>query len=181
MLQAALSLFSERGFEATTMDAIARQAGVTKPTLYNHWADKEALMLEVMLHVNGLNQKREDADTGVLANDIATVLTRRPPDEFADARDRMMPGLIAYSATHPEFGAAWRNNVVEPPRRCLRRILLRAIQRGKLHAGLDLDLSMSLLLGPMLYGHIFGGKTRSPNEKLGRMTAEAFVRAFSKS
>src|SRR6266567_3583968 len=102
MIQAALSLFAERGFESTSMDAIAREAGVTKPTLYNHWADKEALMLEVMLYVNGLSQEPADVDTGDLVRDIATVLTRRPPDEFAEARDRMMPGLIAYSATHHE-------------------------------------------------------------------------------
>ena len=41
MIEAALRLFAERGFESTSMDAIAREAGVTKPTLYNHWADKE--------------------------------------------------------------------------------------------------------------------------------------------
>jgi AcrR family transcriptional regulator len=173
-------LFAERGFESTSMDAIAREAGVTKPTLYNHWADKEALMLEVMLHVNGLSREPTDVDTGDLVRDLATVLTRRPPDEFAEVRDRMMPGLIAYSATHPEFGMAWRNNVMEPPRQCLRRILDRAISRSQLCANTDVELSLSLLLGPMLYNHIFGKPPRKPNDKLGRFTAEAFVRAFAK-
>src|SRR3954454_10783947 len=98
IIQVALRLFGERGFEASTMDAIAREAGVTKPTLYNHWADKEALMMDVMLYVNGLNEEPADVDTGNIANDIAIVLTRRPPDQFEEARARMMPGLIAYSA-----------------------------------------------------------------------------------
>jgi len=180
MIHAALKLFGERGFEAASMDAIAREAGVSKPTLYNHWADKEALMLEVMLYVNGLNQEPEDVDTGDLAKDIATVLTRRPPDEFEEARGRMMPGLIAYSATHPEFGSVWRHNVMEPPRRCLRRILRRAIRLGRLPSDVDLELSMSLLLGPMLYGHIFGGDSFGSKQKLGALTAEAFCRAFAR-
>jgi AcrR family transcriptional regulator len=181
MLQAALRLFAERGFESTSMDAIAREAGVAKPTLYNHWADKEALMMEVMLFVNGLHRKRDDVDTGDVTDDIATILLRRPPDEFAEARDRMMPGLIAYSATHPEFGAAWRNSVMEPPRHELRTILRRAIKRGKLQPDIDLNLAISLLLGPMLYNHIFGSPPRTPNDKLGKLTAEAFVRAFAKN
>jgi len=179
MIQAALQLFSERGFESATMDAIAQEAGVSKPTLYNHWADKEALMLEVMLHVNGLSQEPEDVDTGDLARDLATVLTRRPPQEFEEARGRMMPGLIAYSATHPEFGSAWRNQVMEPPRKSLRRILRRGIKRGHLSAGLNLDLSLCLLLGPMLYGHIFASCTPEEKNRLGAVTADAFVRAFS--
>ena len=73
---AALKLFSERGFDAASMDAIAAEAGVTKATLYNHWADKEALMMAVMLYVNGVNREREDVDTGNLKEDIAIVLTR---------------------------------------------------------------------------------------------------------
>ena len=177
---AALKLFSERGFDAASMDAIAQEAGVTKATLYNHWADKEALMMGVMLHVNGVHREREDVDSGDLAKDIATVLNRRPPDEFEEARSRMMPGLIAYSATHPEFGAAWRHNVMEPPRKCLRRILERAVQRGLLVPDLAVELSLSLLLGPMLYGHIFGKGPPSEKQKLGKLTAEAFVRAFTK-
>jgi AcrR family transcriptional regulator len=177
MIQAALSLFAERGFESTSMDAIAREAGVTKPTLYNHWADKEALMMEVMLYVNGLDETREDVDTGDLAADLATVLSRRPPDEFAEARDRMMPGLIAYSATHPEFGAAWRHRVMEPPRQCLKRVLRRGIERRQLPPDLDLELAMALLLGPMLYRHIFSRDRHASSEDIGPATAHAFFRA----
>jgi hypothetical protein len=91
----------------------------------------------------------------------------------------MMPGLIAYSATHVEFGSAWRNNVMEPPRKHLRRILQRAVKRGSLRADVNMDLSMSLLLGPMLYNHIFGNPPRTPSDRLGKLTAEAFVRAFA--
>ena len=112
---AALDLFAERGIEATSMDSIAQASGVSKATIYNHWADKEALLLEVMLMVNGLDREPEDVDTGDLQRDLTTVLTRKPPDKFDAARNRMTPSLIAYSAIHPEFGKAWRHRVMEPP------------------------------------------------------------------
>lgn len=178
IIQAALRLFGERGFEASTMDAIAREAGVTKPTLYNHWADKEALMMDVMLYVNRLNEEPADVDTGNIANDIAIVLTRRPPDQFEEARARMMPGLIAYSATHPEFGSEWRTKVMDPMRKALKRMLRRGIERAQLAPDLKLDASICLLLGPMLYGHIFRDCSREKRQELGVLTAQAFVRAF---
>jgi TetR/AcrR family transcriptional repressor of mexJK operon len=43
MIEAAARLFAERGFDATSMDALAAAAGVTKPTLYRHFDNKEAL------------------------------------------------------------------------------------------------------------------------------------------
>jgi AcrR family transcriptional regulator len=43
MLDAALELFLERGYEGTSMDAVARAAGVTKPVVYACFAGKEEL------------------------------------------------------------------------------------------------------------------------------------------
>ena len=181
VLSAALNLFAERGIETTSMDSIAQASGVSKATIYNHWADKEALLLEVMLMVNGLDREPEDVDTGDLQRDLTTVLTRKPPDKFDAARNRMTPSLIAYSAIHPEFGKAWRHRVMEPPRQCLKRVLRRGISRGQLPSDLDLEAAMALLLGPMLYAHVFH-KEQHPNAPdLGPMTAQAFWRAHSQA
>ena len=64
VLHAALDLFAERGIDATSMDAIAQSSGVSKATIYKHWADKEALLIDVMLMVNGLDREPEDVDSG---------------------------------------------------------------------------------------------------------------------
>ncbi len=44
----ALALFARHGYASTTMDDIAEAAGVTKPLLYQHFASKRALYLELM-------------------------------------------------------------------------------------------------------------------------------------
>jgi len=180
VLRAALGLFGERGIDSTSMDSIANASGVSKATIYNHWADKEALLMEVMILIHGLDREPEDVDSGDLSSDLATVLSRRPPDEFDAQRDRLMPSLIAYSATHTEFGQAWRNRVLEPPRQCLKRILRRGVERELLPATLDLDLAMALLLGPMLYNHIFSKrfKQRAISD-IGAEVANAFCRAHA--
>jgi AcrR family transcriptional regulator len=178
VLRAALGLFGERGIDATSMDAITQASGVSKATIYNHWPNKEALLIDVMLMVNGLGRDPEDVDSGDLCNDLATVLSRRPPDEFDSARERMMPAMIAYSAVHHEFGEAWRHRVMEPSRTCLRRILRRGIKRGLLQGSLDLDAAMALLLGPMLYRHIFHRGDSPHSTDFGRVAAESFWRAY---
>jgi AcrR family transcriptional regulator len=177
VIRAALDLFGERGIDATSMDAIARESGVSKATIYNHWADKEALLLEAMLFVNGLDREPEDVDTGNIERDIATVLSRKPPDEFEAVRTRMMPTLIAYSAVHVEFGKAWRHRVLEPPRQCLKQILRRGMERGMIAPSLDIELAMALLLGPMLYNHIFHQNGRGQGPEIGPEVAHAFCQA----
>lgn len=178
VLRAALDLFGERGIDATSMDAIAQASGVSKATIYNHWPNKEALLIDVMLMVNGLDRDPEDVDSGDLCQDLATVLSRRPPDEFDAARARMMPAMIAYSAVHQEFGEAWRHRVMEPSRVTLRRILRRGIKQGLLPPLLDMDGAMALLLGPLLYGHIFHKEAHEEPFDFGRLAAQSFAAAY---
>jgi AcrR family transcriptional regulator len=178
VLRAALDLFGERGIDATSMDAIAQQSGVSKATIYNHWPDKEALLMEVMIMIHGLDRRRDDVDTGDIERDLTTVLTRRPPDQFDDARARITPSLIAYSAIHPDFGKAWRHRVMEPPRECIRKILSRGIERRQLPRELDLHASVALLLGPVLYDHIFNKEAKVKPPDIGPTAAAAFCRAY---
>lgn len=48
LLELATSVFTQKGFQATSMDDIAAAAGVTKPVLYQHFDSKETLYVEVL-------------------------------------------------------------------------------------------------------------------------------------
>ncbi|MGF1659140.1 MAG: TetR/AcrR family transcriptional regulator [Rubrimonas sp.] len=48
ILNGAYALFYRQGFERTGVDAVAVAAGVTKRTLYNHFASKDDLLAEVL-------------------------------------------------------------------------------------------------------------------------------------
>jgi hypothetical protein len=70
---------------------------------------------------------------------------------------------------------------MEPPRQCLKKILQRGILRGQLPKDLNIEAAMALLLGPMLYAHVFH-KEQHPNAPdLGPITAETFWRAHSQN
>lgn len=46
--QAAARLFAERGYEATTVEAICGAAGVSKPMLYRHFESKRELQMKLL-------------------------------------------------------------------------------------------------------------------------------------
>ena len=48
LIETAVAVFAERGLHGASMDDIADAAGVTKPVLYQHFASKRALFLELL-------------------------------------------------------------------------------------------------------------------------------------
>jgi len=178
VLDAALELVAERGIEATSMDAIAAASGVSKATIYKHWKDKDALLLEMLGEVTGLHD-RPLFDSGDVRADLINVLSYRPPEDNP-MRARIMPHLIAYSARNQEFGDAWRKAVMEPPRRELRRLLREGVKKGDLVLEIEEDAALAVLIGPIMYWYVFFRRTNQKPLNLARATVETFWRAYGK-
>lgn len=176
VLNAALELVAERGVDATSMDAIAGKSGVSKATIYKHWASKDALLLDIMAEVHELHT-RPIFNSGNTRADMIAVLSYRPRKK-ARIRERIMLPFVAYSARNVSFGTAWRNMVMEPPRRELTHLIKLGIRKGELARHLDLDLSLALLLGPIIYWHVFLRRAAEDPQGLAEGVVDAFWRAF---
>lgn len=48
-VSAAIKVFAESGYSGATMDAVAKEAGLSKPTLYQYFDGKEQLFAQIML------------------------------------------------------------------------------------------------------------------------------------
>ncbi len=79
ILQAALELFSQKGFAATSVREIVLRAGVTKPALYYHFGSKEGLLRAIV------DQGFDELDEVV----------RQKVAQAADARDALVKFLEA--------------------------------------------------------------------------------------
>ncbi len=156
VLESATELFAERGIDVTSMDAIAAASGVSKATIYKHWADKDALCLEVMQYVHEIDGGAPEVDSGDLRTDLIAFLKYEPSRKKAAIIKKLMPHLIAYSARNEAFGRAWKTRVMDRARTSLKTLLRRGMNRGVFPAVLDEDLGVALLMGPMMYRHIFG-------------------------
>ena len=178
VLEAALNLFAEKGIDATSVDAIASASRVSKATIYKHWADKDALCMEVLVYIHELDEGPPDVDSGDLKADLVAYLVYEPSPRKADLQKRIMPHLIAYSARNQEFGRAWRARVLERARAGLKRLVRRGMDRGIFPAVLDEELAVPLLLGPMMFCHILGA--RLDRKWLAEGTVDSFWKAHAR-
>jgi AcrR family transcriptional regulator len=182
VIEAASTLFAERGIEATSMDSIARASGVSKATIYRHWPDKETLCLEVLVYLHGLDKELPVFDSGDFRRDLVAQLEYDPAPDRKAMRERIIPHLIAYASHNRVFGDAWRSRVLTPIRVALSEMMDRGKQRGILKSELDPEVGLALLLGPLIYRnvlihkHKLGGKAP---EGLEAIVAESFLAMFS--
>jgi AcrR family transcriptional regulator len=118
MLAAARTLFVERGYAATTMQAIAGQAGVAVQTLYFTFATKRAILTELLdVEVAGDTEPVATLDRPWVARALAA-----PPEQLlrslvratAEIHGRVVPLLEvvrAAAATDPEIAQVWHTNI----------------------------------------------------------------------
>lgn len=180
VLDAALELFAAKGIDVTSMDGIAAASGVSKATIYNHWRDKNSLCLEVLAYLHGLDQP-PILKTGDIRAEMIAVLSHPAPAQRVDLRDRLLPHFMAYAARNPAFGKAWRARVMQPSRIQLMQLLKRSIAEGLVPADLNLDVSVALLMGPMIYRHLLALMGRKLPENMVERVVDAFWRAHSRT
>jgi len=117
ILDAAVGVFSERGYDGGSMRRIADRVGVSEPALYRHFPGKEALFLAMMR-----------ATAGRLRGEAFTLIDSVGPDtlrarllsSFADRRRAIrlygpvLRTVLAAVAHNPAFLEAYRNEIVRP-------------------------------------------------------------------
>jgi AcrR family transcriptional regulator len=131
ILEAALGVFSDKGFYVATVDEIAEQAGVGKGTLYRYFANKEALFNElVRLRLEEL----ENRATSVLdaQDDVISMITKylRVYFEFFDHNQRLYRVIVQ---EHLDFGDQMQDLYIKKVMRrvpILKRKIYEATQHG---------------------------------------------------
>ena len=154
ILQAAFELLGERGLAATSMDAVAERAGVSKATIYRWWDSKELLALDALYAA--WDSRPVTRETGTLRAEMLALVRPWVRLVAAGPSARILTALLAEAQNDPEFGQAYRAHFVEPRRDQARAVFSRAIARGEIPDGVDVEVAIDLLWGP-LYHRLFHG------------------------
>src|ERR1700754_1960229 len=112
ILDAALALLAEEGFQRMSIEGIAKRAGVSRPAVYRRWEGKAGVVAEAIAR----SHRDRPAPTGDLRADLLAELrdVRRTYDTVVPMA--MIGTLMAEEDRHPELIAAWRRQVVGPRR-----------------------------------------------------------------
>lgn len=174
ILQAAVDLVREVGYDAVGMEAIASRAGVGKATVYRRWPGKELLIAEAIEH---LMRAMPVPETGTTRGDLM-VLMRIAVGMYGDpSTGPLLSGLVAAMARSERIAHSIRTGFVGMWQEAARRVLNDAVARGDLRQGLDVELAVDLLAGPLFYRFLITG--RLPDEPFASAIVDSVLRAFA--
>jgi AcrR family transcriptional regulator len=147
ILEATLELLAERGFHATTMDAIAERANVGKNTIYRRWSAKGDLIVDAFAHFTARLElrARPDGDAYTRLLDYVRTLELFYTDPLAR---RLIPGLLGELHRDTAFAHAYSQRVLKPLRGPLVALLELAQDRGELRREADPEQIADMLVGP---------------------------------
>lgn len=119
ILETARALFTGPGFDATSMDAVAREAGVSKATLYVHFASKDDLLITLVddeCRKIGPRALWQPHDGPIDLEATLRAMARSYTAFFLDDRGLGLHRLIMMNA--PRFPAMAEAFMAAGPRRC---------------------------------------------------------------
>src|SRR2546425_8721864 len=140
LMSAAIDGFARLGYQGTSIDRIARDAGVTKGAVYYHFRDKEELLFEAVKdQVGGFERDVLRATTP--AQDALTALRRVVDACFVHAtvsnhRRFIITLMIEALDTNPRLSVEFRNIL-----RRMRAFMTSVVRRGQQHGSLRSDVS----------------------------------------
>ena len=148
IMEATYDLLKERSLDALTLDAVAKRAGVGKPTLYRWWPTKTALVLAMF-------QERLVPDAQTPRTGSAEALIRRRVrqliEQFGGMYGKVMADLIAGGQADPDLLRQLHEHLIRPRRAATAAEIERGKADGEFRADLDPELLMDAVFGPLYY------------------------------
>ncbi len=156
------------GYARTSIEGVARRAGVGKTAVYRRWRGKLHLVLDIVsaLAVEGLPAP----DTGSLETDLRLLYEFTSRALRHPVASQIIPDLQAEAARNPEIDEALRKAVRSGQESVALRILAAAVERGELRRGLDEDIALDLITGPLYWRTVILRQPRLPKSHLPTLT-----------
>jgi AcrR family transcriptional regulator len=151
ILEAVRALLEEVGPAGTTVEAIAKRAGVSKVTIYRWWPSRAAVIMSAFLQLGRINapypQEMEPAG-------IVERLTMMA-EAFCGPTGEMVKALLGEAQFDPEVAQAFRDGYILARRVEGEALITRAIEDGQIRAA-DPAVVLDLIYAPLWYRLLVG-------------------------
>jgi AcrR family transcriptional regulator len=179
LLDAALTLFVEKGYAATKVEEVALKAGVSKGTLFLYFATKEELFKAVIRsnladHFPGWNQEFESFQ-GSTAEMLAYAM-QSWWERIGNTRASGITKLVSSEGSNfPEVVEFYEAEVLRPGRDLFKAILQRGIDRGEFRA-MDTDTAVYSLVSTVFFLSMWR-HSLSPCDSSSTLDPQAFMQS----
>ena len=145
ILDAAIAILAETGYERMTMDMVAVRAKAGKATVYRRWPSKGEMVVEAVARMKrSLVDLDQLPDTGTLRGDLLALFRPQSVEE-AEQKMRAMAGVAAMLAQHPALAEAGHDAIVAPWVAANRALIERALARGEVQPNTHLDMVAQII------------------------------------
>jgi AcrR family transcriptional regulator len=158
ILDAAIDVLAEVGYDRLTMDAVSARAKVSKATLYRHWENKATLVVDALADAKG---DHDLPDTGSLRGDLIGMHCGHGGLDD-DKQTAVFAGVLTAICRDQEFGDAFREKFIGPKIAKSNILWERAAERGELREDADVDLLGPALAGIVLHRTFLLGEAPTP-------------------
>ncbi|UXA07387.1 TetR/AcrR family transcriptional regulator [Mycobacterium sp. SMC-2] len=160
IMQAARLVFSERGYDGATFQAIAARADLTRPAINHYFSSKRVLYREVLDQTNeaiiGTGIEKAERETTLVARLTAFISAAvRANSENPSGSALIISGVLE-SQRHPEWNKT-ENDSVRIVREFLGRVVRDAIERGEVVADIDASALVESLVVIMCGVGLYAG------------------------
>jgi TetR/AcrR family transcriptional regulator, repressor for uid operon len=185
ILRAARAVFSERGYDAATFQAIAIRADLTRPAINHYFSNKRALYRELAKETNALivtdSVQRARRETTLIARITAFIDATTQADIENRTAAAFLITVALESQRHPELRQEEADSVRDT-REFLSWAIDEAITRGELAADTDAaavtETLIAVLLGIGFYaGFVAKRELDTVIRQLQQLLADSFTRA----
>lgn len=143
ILDAAVRVLADVGYDRLTMDMVANQARASKATLYRRWQNKAALVVDAVSRAKGLPSP-DLQSTGSLREDLRASWCGH--ESWSSTLPMsVMCGLMTALYTDEDLATAFREGFLGPRQAIARKVFEDARDRGEISADVDVDLVTSIL------------------------------------
>ncbi|MEV6886952.1 TetR-like C-terminal domain-containing protein [Streptomyces sp. NPDC051135] len=154
-LAAAQELLVEQGWAAVTHVAVAARSGVGRTTLYRHWPDSPSLIYEAIAERIA---SARPVRTGMLRDDLIAQLNGLRALLHDPVGERGMRVVIERAGVDPAF-AELKEALYQAGSGGFRAIVEQAKESGELPGGLDTELAIDQLAGPLMFHRLLAERT----------------------
>ncbi|SNQ51921.1 Transcriptional regulator [Frankia canadensis] len=143
ILDAALELLVEVGYERMSMVAVASRARASKATIYRRWPCKDQMVVEALRR--RAPEAHVPADTGSLREDLAAEV-RLMAEVVSGPDGAMLVGVLRAASESPQLAAVIQANVLQHKTEMGSCLMQRAVERGELADIVDAAPLMEVIL-----------------------------------